>query len=131
MLKETGATVVLGTDWPAGGPFLNPMVGIWASMARPGETGTDVGLPPSSQAFSLGEALTAYTLLPARALGMGDVLGTLEEGKLADLVVLSNDIFSMPKARVLTDVQVDLTLMDGKIVFLREGRWPELGTSGF
>jgi len=125
MLKEAGATVLFGTDWPAG-PFLDPMIGIWTSMVRTGETDPEQGLPPAPQAFGIEEALAAYTLLPAQALGIEDVLGTIEEGKFADLAVLSQDILAIPKERLVSDVQVDLTVMDGKIVFLREGTWPEM-----
>jgi hypothetical protein len=128
-LKEAGAAVAFGTDWPAG-PLLNPLITVWASLVRAGETDAGFGLPEAPQAFSLEEALSAYTLLPARAAGMGDVLGTLEKGKLSDLVVLSKDIFSLPESALLTEVEVDLSVMDGEIVYIREGIWPELETPG-
>jgi len=129
-LKEAGATVAFGTDWPAG-PFLNPLITLWTSRARTGVTDPVFGLPEALQAFSLEEALSAYSAFPARALGMGDVLGTLEKGKLADLAVLSRDVFSLPDSALLTDVEVDLTVMDGKIVFLRQGMWPEMAPRDF
>lgn len=50
---------------------------------------------------------------------MGSLLGTLETGKLGDFAVLSRDIFSVPVSALLTDVKVDLTVMDGEIVFQR------------
>jgi len=123
-LKQAGSDVLFSTDWPAV-PLVNPLISIWVSMVRPGETDPGFGLPPCGHAYSLEEALYAYTVLPAKALGMEAVLGTLEKGKLADLVVLSRDIFSIPQERLLTDVQVDLTVMDGNIVFIQEDRWPE------
>ena len=118
-LKETGTPVLFSTDWPAV-PFLDPMITIWTSMSRRGETSPDFGLPLAPHAFTLEEALSAYTFLPAKAIGMEENLGTLEKGKLADLVVFSRDIFSLPTRKLLTDVQIDFTLMDGEIVFQKE-----------
>jgi predicted amidohydrolase YtcJ len=87
-------------------------------MSRSGETDPGFGWPPAGHAFSLEEALYAYSVLPAKAMGMEKVLGTLEKGKLADLVVFSHDMFSLSIEKLLTDVHVDLTLMDGNIVFI-------------
>ncbi len=124
-LKDAGATVVFGTDWPAG-PFLLPLVGIWSSMVRPGTTPPDIGLLPMPQALSLEEALHAYTSLPARVLGIEDLLGTLDVGKLADITILSRDISLCRPEDLLGKVQIDLTMVDGRIVFHRAGAWPEL-----
>lgn len=128
-LMEAGADVLFGTDWPAG-PFLSPAVGIWASLVRPGHTHPDFGLPAAPQALSLEEALYAYTFLPAKALGLGTALGTIERGKLADIAVLSEDIFSLEPSELPGRLQVDLTLMDGTIVFARHGRWPDTPLQG-
>ena len=119
---------MISTDWPAV-PLLNPMISIWTSMVRPGETDSDFGFPAAPQAFTLEEALYAYTFLPAKAIGLDETLGSLEEGRLADLAVLSHDIFSLPTWKLLTNVQVDLTLMDGRIVFLAEDKWPEMSNT--
>ena len=125
-LKEAGIPVLFSTDWPAV-PFMNPMITVWTSMIRQGETSPDFGLPLAPHAFTLEETLSAYTFLPAKAIGRNETLGTLEKGKFADLVVFSHDIFSLSTGELLTDVQADLTLVDGKIVFLRENKWPETG----
>ena len=128
-LMQAGADLLFGTDWPAG-PFLSPTVGIWSSLARPGRTSPDFGLPAAPHALSLEEALYAYTFLPAKALGLGRTLGTIEPGKLADIAVVSEDIFSLQTDELLGRLQVDLTLMDGTIVFARDGRWPEMPRQG-
>jgi predicted amidohydrolase YtcJ len=71
------------------------------------------------QKITVAEALTAYTATNAQAIGLADVLGTLEPGKYADLVVLSEDIFAVDPVEI-GNVRVDLTMVEGNIVFERE-----------
>ncbi|MCH7872584.1 MAG: amidohydrolase family protein [Planctomycetes bacterium] len=70
----------------------------------------------ASHSLTVAEALYAYTVAPAKAIGRHKDLGTIEEGKLADLVVLSDDPFTMPKSQ-LSMIHVLFTIVDGKIVF--------------
>jgi predicted amidohydrolase YtcJ len=68
--------------------------------------------------LSLDEALSAYTVWPTRVVGTADRLGTLELGKIADLVILSADPLSVPPAP-LSEIQAAVTIVGGKAVFSR------------
>jgi predicted amidohydrolase YtcJ len=70
----------------------------------------------AGQAITLKQAFDIFTINAARQLYRGDMSGTIETGKRADLVVIDRDIFNVP----ITDVhatKVGLTIIDGKIVY--------------
>lgn len=69
-----------------------------------------------NQRISVLEAIRCYTLNGAYASFEDDIKGSIEVGKLADLVILSEDIITCPKDKI-KDIAVDLTMIDGKIVF--------------
>ena len=73
-----------------------------------------------NQAVSVLEAIRCYTINPAYASFEEKIKGSLEPGKLADMVIFDRDILSCPKEE-LRDVKVDVTIMDGKDVYVREG----------
>jgi len=81
--------------------------------------------PPDSQAIAphqaIGhaEALCTYTLAGTWLTREDAIKGSLEVGKLADLAVLDPDDFSVPEDEI-EDIQVDLTIVDGKVVWQRE-----------
>ena len=107
---DAGVPVAQSTD---GRPY-DPIFSFWQMLARrDGVTGHVFGLP--GQKLTRHEALRLYTHNGARAAFWEHRIGSLEAGKLADLVVLSDDIMTMPeddirKARVLA------TLLGGKVV---------------
>jgi hypothetical protein len=68
----------------------------------------------ADQALTVEEAVRAHTIDAAFALAMEDRLGSLETGKLADLVVLDGDPFTMPTQQI-ADLRVWLTVLDGAI----------------
>ena len=70
--------------------------------------------------ITLEETLTAYTMGSARAGFMEEKVGSLEVGKFADLVVLSQDLFQVDPVDI-PEVDVDFTFVEGEIVFRREG----------
>lgn len=76
----------------------------------------DAGLFEPTQAISVTEALKMWTLWAARSMGQADVQGSIEPGKYADLTVLSDDIFTIPKES-LKDVKVLKTIVGGKVVY--------------
>ena len=65
------------------------------------------------------QALRSYTCDAAHAIRLENQLGRLEVGKMADLVVLSEDFMECDQA-ALGDIQVDLTVIGGRVVFQRE-----------
>ena len=114
---DRGVVLGLGTDWPAV-MSINPIDTIYAAVTRSTFEGTPAEGYFRENALTLGEALQAHTLGSAYVEGFDDKIGTLEEGKLADLVVLSCNPFKLDPMR-LREVQVDLTMFDGQVVFER------------
>ncbi|MDH5406275.1 MAG: amidohydrolase family protein, partial [Candidatus Aminicenantes bacterium] len=60
-----------------------------------------------------------YTLGSAFAAFEEDIKGSIEEGKLADMVVLSHDIFKVPTPEIL-DIEVEMTFLGGQVIYHRE-----------
>lgn len=89
------------------------MFTLWVAVTRRA-MGADSVLGPG-QRVSVPEALRALTWAGAYACFAEDRLGSLEAGKLADLLVLSDDLLRVP-AETLKDVQVELTMVGGRIV---------------
>ena len=112
-LLDAGALVVFGSDWPV--VTLNPFAGVDAAVNARTLAG-DVWLP--SHSLTVEEAIRAYTVSPPRAIHRDDRLGTIEPGKYADLVILEEDPFAMPPAR-LGDIKVAHTIVGGKVVYSR------------
>jgi len=115
-LLDAGAPVAFGSDWTVAP--IDPLLGIYAAVTRRTIDGANPDGWVPEQKITVAEALTAYTATNAYAIGLDEVLGTLEAGKYADLVVLSEDIFTIDPAEIQT-VRVDLTMVDGKVVFER------------
>src|SRR5699024_10593071 len=92
-LKKSGAHLSLGTDFPIDG--LNPFDQIYRAVTRIDNTGKDTW--NYKEKITLSEALKAYTKGPAYSASREHELGTLEQGKLADIVVLDRDIFNLPE----------------------------------
>ncbi|BDU39252.1 amidohydrolase [Vibrio nigripulchritudo] len=106
LLYQSGANVTLSSDWN-----VNPISPL-ASIANSLRLGK-YGLP------DIDTAIAAYTINPARSLGIDHITGTLEVGKYADLVVLGEDITKMD-AEDIPYAPVWLTMAMGNIVFLLE-----------
>jgi predicted amidohydrolase YtcJ len=115
-LLDRHVRLAFGTDWYVAP--LNPLLGLYAATTR----ATLDGLHPDGwvpqQKISVEEAVTAYTAGSAFAEFQDREKGTLTRGKLADLVILSDDIFSIPPAK-LKDVQVLTTVVGGRVVHQR------------
>jgi predicted amidohydrolase YtcJ len=113
-LLNAGTVLALGSDCPVVSP--NPFLGIHAAVTRQRRNGTpEKGWYPG-QRLSVAEAVRGYTLGPAMASGQQKTLGSLSPGKLADLIVLDRDIFSIPPEQI-PDTQVMMTVVDGRVVY--------------
>ncbi|PCD04943.1 amidohydrolase [Peribacillus simplex] len=117
-LLNTGASIALGTDFPVS-ISLNPMRQIYTAITRVDSSGDSQNTWHPEQKLTLGEALQAYTYGSAYGCFREHELGTIEEGKLADLVVLDRNLFDIPECEVLK-TKVELTINDGKVVYKSE-----------
>jgi len=113
---KLGITVGNSADWFVC-PF-PPRFGIWAAMERRTWKET-YGPHPFSlvESVTAREALRTYTAMAARCLLMEDRLGSIELGKYADLVVWSDDLYSVPTHKI-RDLSVEMTIVGGKIEHL-------------
>lgn len=111
---DCGAWLAFGSDCPI--ETLDPLAGIHAAVTRrraDGSPGTEGWIP--AQRLTMSEAVHAYTTGAAHASGQTDTRGSLASGKLADLAILSHDIFEIDPMEVL-DVRVEMTIFDGRVV---------------
>jgi len=113
-LLDAGVRVTFGSDWPVAP--LNPLLGIYAAVTRKTLDGKNPNGWFPEQKISVEEAVRAYTVWGAYAEFAEKVKGSLEVGKLADLVVLSRDIFTIPPDEI-AQVEVLYTIVGGKIVY--------------
>ncbi|MDR0851718.1 MAG: amidohydrolase [Clostridiales Family XIII bacterium] len=115
-LLDQGAHLAFGTDYPVVG--LNPFKNIYAAVTRCNYDGTPAGVNPEER-ISLSEALKRYTAGSAYVFSRESELGTLEEGKLADIIVVNKNLFEIPEIDILK-AEVDLTIFDGKEIYKKE-----------
>ncbi|MFW9903623.1 MAG: amidohydrolase [Candidatus Thorarchaeota archaeon] len=106
-LLNEGVKIAFGSDcgycppWP-----FNPIYGIWAAINH----------PVQGNRISIENAIRCYTLNGAFASFDENIKGSIEPGKLADIVVLSEDLITIPPEDV-KDVKVDLTMVNGKVLW--------------
>jgi predicted amidohydrolase YtcJ len=112
-LLATGVRIAGGSDFPVESP--NPFYGIHAAVTRRPRDGEDPGWQPE-QRMTRAEAVRSFTSWNAWASRQEHDLGTLEPGKRADLVVLSEDVFTCAEARIPA-IRPTLTLLDGEVVY--------------
>lgn len=113
-LRQSGAVLAYGTDYAV--EPLNPLRGLYASLAREFEDGGPLGGWLPEEKVSIAEAIRAYTWGSAYAEFEEHRKGTLAPGKFADLVVLSQDITRLPASEVLR-TEVLLTMVGGTIFY--------------
>jgi predicted amidohydrolase YtcJ len=114
-LLDAGAKVAFGSDSPVAP--LNPLLGIDAAVHRRTLDGKHPDGWFPVQCITVAEAIECYTLTSAYAAHLEKELGTLEPGKLADLVVLSRDILSPAERDGIAAAKVTLTMTGGRVVF--------------
>jgi predicted amidohydrolase YtcJ len=115
-LLATGTIIAGGSDFPV--EDANPFHGLYASVTRrPGDGGHE-GWQPEER-MTRDEAVRSFTCWNAWAAGQEAELGSLEAGKRADLVVLSDDVFTCDESRI-KDVVPVVTMVGGAVVFTSE-----------
>jgi predicted amidohydrolase YtcJ len=135
-----GTTLAFSSDWPCTlppDPFLGIQQAVTREVWRSADTESIVGNPfdgagqggaartgaiyVPEERISVAEALRAYTLGSAQVAFLDDRAGTLEVGKEADLVVLSQDLFSVPHDKI-ADTRAVMTMVGGQVVYRSEGK---------
>jgi hypothetical protein len=115
-LLDRGVHLAFGTDWDVAP--LDPMQGLYAAVTRATlDDKNPQGWIPE-QKITLAEAVEAYTMGSAYAEFQENEKGSITTGKLADLVILSDDIFAIAPAAI-RNVKVDATIVGGRIVYQR------------
>jgi predicted amidohydrolase YtcJ len=108
---DAGINVTQTSDYPPG-PF-EPMMAIQSSVTRKDMNGTTWG---ASQKISVEEAIKVGTINGAYASYEEDIKGSLETGKLADLVILEKDPTQVDPTSII-DIKIERTMVDGKWVY--------------
>jgi predicted amidohydrolase YtcJ len=116
-LLDAGAVLAFGSDWFVAP--MNPLAGIYAAVTRRTLDGKNPNGWMPLQKISVAEAVHAYTVGSAYASLEEGVKGSIEPGKLADLAVLSDDIFHMNPIEI-ESAKVNITVFDGKVIFERK-----------
>jgi hypothetical protein len=111
---KAGVKVAFGTDFPV--VTLNPLFGLYMAVTRRTSDGKNPnGLEPQEK-ISIEEAIKCYTINGAYAEFQENKKGSIEPGKLADLIVLNKDILTIDPVKI-KDVKVDMTVLGGKIIY--------------
>ena len=113
-LLNSGVVIPSGTDFPV--EPVNPFRTFLAAIARQDENGWPSGGWFPNQLMTREEALKSMTIWAAYGAFEEDIKGSITAGKLADLVVLSQDIMSIPPRRIL-DTTIEMTIVGGEIVY--------------
>ena len=125
-LLSSNTKLAFSSDWPCTWPP-DPFMAMQETVTRLGWTGASYGagqgartitdqVKNPTERISIAQAVTAYTRDAAYASFMDDRVGSLEVGKLADLVVLSQDIFSVPGNQI-GRTKAEMTMVGGQIVY--------------
>jgi len=115
-LRDAGAMLAFGSDWFVAPP--TPLEGIYAAVTRRtlDDKNPDGWIP--EQKIAVEDALRAYTIGGAYAAFGEGIKGSLEKGKLADIVVIDRDLTSIPP-ETIRDAHIMMTIVGGKVVYER------------
>lgn len=91
---------------------IDPFKAIYATVTRQ----SDMGIFEPQEAITVRDALKMWTIWPAKSVGEDKVKGTIEVGKYADMTILSDNIFTIPKS-ALKDVKASMTIVGGRVVY--------------
>jgi predicted amidohydrolase YtcJ len=116
-ILDTGGVLAFGSDSPVAP--LNPLYGVYAAVTRRTLDSKNPNGWVPEQKISVDETVRSFTWGSAFAEFQENIKGTLELGKVADLVILSDDIFTIDPVKIW-DVKPLITVVDGKVVFERK-----------
>jgi len=117
-LLDVGAKIAFGTDYAV--EPLDPMEGLYAAVTRKDRLGEEGDGWFPDQKLTMEEAIALYTLGSAYSEFMEDRKGMIMEGYLADMVILDQDLMTIPETQIMK-TRVDVTVVGGKVVYERDG----------
>jgi len=117
-IQASGGVLAFGSDWPI--VTLNPWPGVQNAVTRENTEGEPKGGWIPSERISLADAIKGYTLNAAFAGHREKTEGSLEPGKLADLIVVSQNVFEVDPHE-LGKTKVALTMVGGQVVYKSDG----------
>ncbi len=115
-LLDAGAVVTFGSDWTVAP--LNPLLGIYAAVTRQTIDGKNPNGWIPEQKITVEEALRCYTVNNAYAMFREKEIGKIAPGMLADIAVLSDNLFTIPAEKIEV-AKVDITIFDGRVIYER------------
>ena len=115
---DHGVTLAFGTDWPVAP--LDPILGLYAAVTRATLDGKNPGGWIPEEKITLPEAIEAYTMGAAFAEFQEREKGSITPGKLADMVILSDNVFDV-KSEATRNVKVETTITGGRVIYSRAG----------
>ncbi|MGH2901900.1 MAG: amidohydrolase, partial [Solirubrobacteraceae bacterium] len=118
-LLDAGVLMVYGSDWPSVVPSPSPWPGIEAMVTRRDPYGVAPGALAPEQAIGLTDAIAIFTRNGSVAMRLEKETGSIEVGKLADLIVLDRNLFEIPPEQI-GDTQVIETVFEGRVVHTRD-----------
>jgi predicted amidohydrolase YtcJ len=118
-IADAGGRYAFGSDWPV--VTLNPWYGLQTAVTRQTREGTpEAGFVPS-QRLTVAQAVQGYTLDAAFAGRREKTEGSLEKGKLADLIIVSNNIFEIDPHKI-SETKVRTTIVGGQVVYQSDAK---------
>jgi predicted amidohydrolase YtcJ len=121
-LLRSGAVVAFGSDWSVSSA--NPLEELEVAVTRMGPNGETKEPFLPEERIDLRDALAAFTLNAAYVNFQDDRTGSIEPGKLADLIVLDRNLFAIPPEQI-SETRVLLTLLGGRPIY---GDWSLTGS---
>lgn len=113
-LIKSGGMITTGSDFPF--HQINPFLQIYYLVTRQNLDSSSVQIPNPDQKISLLDAVKSYTVWPAYASFQEKEKGTIEKGKFADMIVLSEDIFKADLKNI-PNIKVLMTIINGRVVY--------------
>lgn len=114
--QQAGATIAFGSDWPV--DPLNEWLALQIAVTRsnPGEAGPRLGRLGDDPGLTVAQAIRAFTINAAYSLGREREIGSIEPGKLADLIVLDRNLLHIAPGQI-SRVKVLSTVLGGREIY--------------
>ena len=116
---DTGVNVSFGTDYTASS--MNPFDQLYRAIARKADDGYPLDGYKMEEAVDISQAIYCYTMGSAKSVGMEAMLGSIEAGKYADMIVVDTNLL-VASADDIKKTKVLVTIVNGRMVFNRDSQ---------